>query len=209
MVRKYLYGVVAFVLAFGILTVSLLRSSTLIFAFSSSEPTPAPLTLKQSNFDYKLAFPGKILPGSVFWPLKAIRDKFWYYFASGHLKRAELALLFSDKRLAAGEEVFKSGNVDLSVSVFDKAEKYLEKAAKEEREARGDGVDTSKFLTVLANSSLKHREVIEKYIASEASGEAKERLAKSLSYSKGIFRDASEVLEAQGKEFPKSPFDRD
>jgi hypothetical protein len=206
MVRKYLYGVVAFVLAFGILSISLLRSTTLIFAFSSPEPTPAPATLKQSNFDYKLSFPGKVLPGSVLWPIKAIRDKVWYFFTIGHLKRAEVALLFSDKRLAAGEEVFKSGNVDLSVSVFDKAEKYLETAAKEESEARDDGVDTSKFLIVLANSSLKHREVIEKYIASEASGEAKASLAKSLNYSKEIFRDVSELLVSQGKEAPKSPF---
>lgn len=209
MVRKYLYGLLAFVLAFGILSISLLRSSSQILAFNSPDPSPTPTPIEQSKVDYALPFPGRVLPGTILWPLKAIRDKLWYFLAAGHLSRAEAALLFSDKRLVAGDEVFKSGNIDLSVSVIDKAEKYLEIAANQEKEARSDGIDTSKFLTNLATSSLKHREVIEKHMASRAPAEVKVHLMKTMDYSKGIYRDASEALEAQGKDAPKSPFDGD
>jgi len=207
MVRKYLYGLGAFALAFGILSVSLLRSSSQIMAFNSPDPSPTPLAIQQTRVDYVLPFPGKVLPGNVLWPIKAMRDKVWYFLAVGHLNRAETALLFSDKRLVAGDEVFMSGNMDLSVSVIDKAEQYLEMAANQEREARSDGIDTSEFLIDLATSSLKHREIIEKHLASNAPAEVKMHLAKTMDYSKGIYRDASEALEAQGKESPKSPFD--
>lgn len=209
MVRKYLYGLPAFVLAFGILSVSLLRSSSQILAFNSPNPSPTPTPPDQSLVDYTLPFPGRVLPGTVLWPLKAMRDKLWYFLAASHLSRAEAALLFSDKRLVAGDEVFKSGNIDLSVSVIDKAEKYLEIAANQEKEARSDGIDTTLFLTNLASSSLKHREVIERHLASGAPAEVKVHLSKTVDYSKAIYRDSSEALEARGKESPKSPFDGD
>ena len=207
MIRKILYGSLAFALAFVILSVSILQTSSLIFAFSSPKPSPTPSSPAASEILYQLPYPGKIMPGSILWPVKAIRDKVWYLFAFSHLEKAKMALLFSDKRLVAGDQLVDSGNTTLGVSVIDKAEKYLEVAATEEKAAREGGSDTSQFLTSLATSSLKHQEVIDDCMKSGIPQEAKEQLSISWEYSKGIYRDSSETLLAKGKEPPKSPFD--
>ena len=56
---------------------------------------------------YELPFPGKVLPDSPFWVFKVIRDKVWYGLSFSHLKKAELALLFSDKRLGSAKILFE------------------------------------------------------------------------------------------------------
>lgn len=207
MYRRYLYGIFAFALGFGILSVSLLRSSSSVFAFSTPRPSPTPVAIKPIEVNYALPYPGKILPGDILWPFKAARDRILLIATVNHLKRAEMALSLADKRLVAGEEIVKSGDQNLGFSVINKAGKYLEMAASEERNARQEGQDTFSFLFTLANSSLKHRELLEKHFDTSASAEVKMELGKTINYSNGIYRDAKETLISAGKEAPKSPFD--
>lgn len=207
MVRKYLYGVVAFVLAFGILLISLLRSSTVNFALADFKSSPSPQPTQLPDIDYTMTLPGNVLPDSVLWPLKAIRDRVWYMLTFSHLGRAELALLFADKRLVAGVSLFEKNNSVLGLSTVTKGEKYLEMAVSEEELARKSGADTSTFLTKLAASSLKHRQIIEGNMIPKAPEDVRPSLSQLETYSKTAFTDARDALVSMGKDAPKNPFD--
>lgn len=207
MLRKYLYGIIAFALAVGILSISILRSSLVNYAFAASKPSPIPTPQEMPKIDYIMTLPGKVLPGSILWPVKATRDRIWYLFTFDHLKKAELALFFADKRLTSGQSLFKTNNSNLGLSTVTKGEKYLEMAAREEEAARSGGQDTSVFLAKLAAASLKHWEIIEKEIIPGALEEVRPHLTQLLVYSKTAFTKASETLISNGKECPKNPFE--
>jgi hypothetical protein len=208
MLRKYLYGIFAFVLALGILSVSFLRLSSLSFAFSPTN-SPPPLTPEEiPNIDYTITLPGKIMPDSILWPLEATRDRVWYFLTRGHLRKAELALFFSDKRLMSGKSLFESNNAELGMSTLTKGEKYLETALYQETIAREEGEDTSGFLINIAQASLKHREIIQKNIFPIAPEQARPHLEVVDGKIDLVFHAASERLGSLGKEVPKDPFER-
>ena len=85
-------------------------------------------TTKTENIDYLLAYQGKIGPDSSLWYLKVLRDKSWYFFTFDAERKAELNLLFSDKRLNSALELFKENRPELGYVTLTKAEKYLESA---------------------------------------------------------------------------------
>ena len=209
MFRRFLYGLPAFGLAFAILTISLLKSATVRYAFGAPNPTSKP-SAETENFqiDYFLPYPGRILPGSPVWPLKALRDAFWYRLTRDPLKRAEIALLSSDKRIAASQKFFENKNFELGLTVLTKSEKYLETAFDDEEEARKRGTDTSSFLNKYALSSLKHRQVIDQ-ILEVAPDEARPSIAKIQDYSKNAYKFSRDVLNSKGLPVPKSPFSGD
>lgn len=202
-----MYGFAAFVLAFGILSISILRSSLVNYAFAVSKSSPTPEAEQMPEVNYTMTLPGRVLPGSFLWPLKALRDRVWYLLTFNHLKKAELALFFSDKRLVSGQSLFKDNDPDLGLSTVAKGEKYLEMAVNEEEAARKGGQNTSEFLAKLAAASLKHREIIENEIIPGAPEEARPYLSQLEVYSKTAFTKASELLISSGKESPKNPFE--
>lgn len=124
------------VLAFGILTTSVLKVSA---QASSQNYQIAPLVgeeateegelvEEQKEVDYFLAYPG-VLPDHFLYPIKMIRDRIWLWLTMDPLKKAELLLLFADKRLGAGKVLVEGNKVDLGITTFSKAEKYLQRAA--------------------------------------------------------------------------------
>ncbi|HKC04746.1 MAG TPA: DUF5667 domain-containing protein, partial [Patescibacteria group bacterium] len=165
MFKKYLLGAGGFILAFVVLSVSVMRSVTISYVFAS--PTPignAVLGEETPDVEYKMPFPGKILPDNPLWVFKALRDKIWYSFTTDPLKKAELALLFADKRLTVSAALFENRKTADAISTLSKGEKYLETATEMEMCARNGGHNTSLFLTKLATASLKHRQIIEESI---------------------------------------------
>lgn len=208
--RKYLFGIVVFLLAFGILTFSVLKSASVEYAFT--QPTPAtneaPQPTPSPQIDYEMPFPGTILPDSPFWNIKALRDKIWYALAIGHAKKFEMALLFADKRIGMAKTLFEKEKPDLAFSTLSKAEKYLEEASVHEELERKGGGDTASFLNTLAIASLKHRQVIEE-ILEIAPEDAKPGIMKLEEYSVKVFTKANEVLNSKGIPTPKSPFEGD
>jgi hypothetical protein len=69
-------------LAFIILSISVLRSSSIRSSIDVYSATPEPLLIanEENNkieINYVMPFPGRILPDSPFWPVKALRDKLW------------------------------------------------------------------------------------------------------------------------------------
>lgn len=203
--KKFLLGFVTFVVAFVILSVSMMESASVSYIFAS--PTPASgVAIKTPYIDYDIPYIGKITPDSSFWVFKAIRDKVWLETSTNSLKKAELALLFSDKRLIASKNLFESKKPDIALSTLSKGEKYLEIAAKYEKDARDKGMDTSGFLTKLATASLKHRQVIDEML-SFAPEDAKPEMIKIEDYAKNTYKYSRDLLNSMGQIPPKNPFD--
>lgn len=119
------------------------------------------LAANDYNIAYDLAYPGKILPDSFLWPVKAIRDKLWLFITTDKLKKIELKILFADKRIGGAVTLFEKGKNEIALSTLTKAEKYLEEASLEEEALRVSGKEYSvDVLTRLAYSSLKHYELL-------------------------------------------------
>ncbi len=208
MIRKYLYGTMAFVLAFVILSVSFLRSASVSPVYGYSTPVPVAKTTgtPMPAIDYVLPYPGGILPDNWLWYLKATRDKLQYMVTSDPLKKADLDLLYSDKRLGASLTLFENKKPDLAASTLIKGEKYLEEAVKDEAMARKAGINTNNFIIRLANASLKHRQVIEESIIPLAPEDIKPGIVKAEDYSKNTYKSCRDVLNSKGMATPKDPF---
>lgn len=205
--RKFVLGLAVFFLAFGILSISVLRTATPRYAFST--PSPKPLdNPSKINIEYQLPYPGSIMPDSPFWVFKAGRDKLWYSLAFNPSKKAELALLFSDKRVVMSKTLFERQKPDLAFSTLTKAEKYLETAATQEALARGKGMDTGNLLTKIATASLKHMQLIEE-ILTLAPEDAKPEIILIENKVEGIYKNAKDALNSKGIPAPISPFDGD
>ena len=154
--RKYLYGIIAFVLAFAILSVSVLKSSTVAYGYTPATPSPSinPSPTPMPEITYLMPYPGPILPDSLLWYFKAARDRIQYLVTIDPLKKADLALLYSDKRLEASVILFKDQKPSLAATTLEKGEKYLEMAAQDEKLARKGGENTNDFLVKLADARL-------------------------------------------------------
>ncbi len=208
MFKKYLYGIPFFALAFAILSISVLRSASARYAFATPPPGPVLGNKAIAEIDYQLPYPGRILPDSPFWVVKAVRDRVWYSLTRNPSKKAELSLLFSDKRLAMSKMLFEKQKPELAFSTLTKGEKYLETAVSMEEEARKRGSDTTDFLTKLTMGSLKHRQVINE-ILTVAPEDAKPGIIKMQDYSTNAYQKGRSALNFKGISSPKNPFDRE
>ena len=208
MMRKYLYGLVSFVLAFAILSVSVLRSSSVPQARGYTAPTPSTVVAPSPTpaIDYTLPYSGRIHPDNWFWYFKVIRDRLQYMITRDPLKKADLALLFSDKRLSSSQILFENGKPDLAVSTLTKGEKYLEQAVADEAMARSVGINTTDFLIKLANASLRHRQIIEEKLIPLSPEDIKPVVTKAEDYAKNTYKSSRDALNSKGIAVPKDPF---
>ncbi len=204
--RKFILSLAVFTLAFGIFSVSVLRSSATPRVFATTIPTIKPNVIPTPSIDYSIPFPGKVLPDNPLWSVKVVRDWAWYRFTGDPIKKAELALLFADKRLMSSKLLFENKKPDIAVSTLTKGEKYLEIALEQEEVARKQGKDTSEFLTRLASASLRHRQIIEEELMPMSPEDAKPEIIRVEFYAKNTYKVCSEILSSIGKLSPKDPF---
>lgn len=206
MFKKILLVCGIFAFATAILSVSILESSAVSYSFASPTPPSTVIGVGVPEVNYDLPYPGKILPDNPLWNLKALRDKIWYSITTSPLRKAELALLFSDKRLASAEVLLEDKKTNVAISTLTKGEKYLETATTEEEIAKAHGYDTSAFLTKLAAASLKHREIIESLMPLVPE-DGKPLVEKVEDYSKNSYKVARDGLNSAGLPIPIDPFD--
>lgn len=160
MLRKILVSSAVLIFALGILFTSVLRTAAVKYETSGVKSV---LVLSETdyNIEYNFAYPGKILPDSFFWPLKALRDKIWLTITTDQLKKVELRVLFADKRLGGATKLIEENKNEIALSTLTKAEKYLEEASLTEEKLRSEGKAQSNEINfLLANASLKHYEVL-------------------------------------------------
>ena len=211
MLKKVLAPFLTILVALGVLSLSIFRSASPVSYAFSLPATPEPQSFDQGEMekvkiDYILPYPGKILPDSSFWFLKAIRDKVWYGITTNLGKKAQLNLLFADKRLVSARMLFENGKPELAFETLEKSEMYLEEALSMETKARGRGDDTTEFLITLSKSALKHMEEISS-ILSLAPADAKPEIIKVMDQPKEIYEATVHLLQEKGVTPPTNPFD--
>jgi len=166
MIKKIVPIALVLFFAFGILYASIdravvyprpsLAAAALKFSVSPSpELTP---TIVPKN-EYYLAYPG-ILPDHFLYKFKMARDRVWFWLTTNSLKKAELLLLFADKRVGAGKALIEGNKVPLGISTLMKGEKYLERAVLQAERAKQKGIEISGVAEKLGNAALKHEEIL-------------------------------------------------
>jgi hypothetical protein len=123
--------------------------------FGEAVPTVTPTP----KIEYPLVYPG-ILPDSALYPIKMIRDRLVLTLTTDSLKKAEVMLLFADKRLGAAKALIEGGKTELGVTTATKGEKYLVQAVNQAIQAKKEGKETSSLKEKLSNACLKHQEII-------------------------------------------------
>ena len=207
MYRRILIAASTLVFAFAILFTSVLRTASVRYVFS--QETEA-LGEKQDDgameIEYELPYPVRITPDSPLWPVKAFRDKLWLLLTTNPSRKAELKLLYADKRIAMSKVLFERDKSEIAFSTLTKAEKYLEEACAIEHENRQNGMDTTEFLTTLSKASLKHRQMINE-ILMIAPEDAKPGIGRIQDYSKETYNKTRNALQEKGMPVVENPFE--
>lgn len=108
-----------------------------------------------------MPYPG-ILPDSPIYFIKIIRDRVTEFLTRDNIKKAQLYLLYSDKRAVSAMTLAEKGKNNLAIDTFSKAEKYFLKIAPLVAEAKRQGVGAPiGFIETLKLSNSKHRELIQ------------------------------------------------
>ena len=120
---------------------------------------------------YDLPYPG-ILPDHPLYFFKAVRDRVLDITTRDDMKKAELYLLFSDKRFAMADQLVKKGKVKLAVSTLSKGEKYAEKIPELIRNMKKQGSSPeSTFLFKVKLSNEKHKEILDDFLTTIPQGQ--------------------------------------
>ena len=118
------------------------------------------VTTPENKVVYQLPYPG-ILPDHPLYFLKVTRDRVQAFLTRDNLKKAQLYLLYSDKRLAMAEALEKKGKVSLALSTLSKGEKYFLKIPPLLRQAAEQGTSPStELVDRIKTSNQKHKEDI-------------------------------------------------
>ncbi|KKP52185.1 MAG: hypothetical protein UR42_C0008G0015 [Candidatus Roizmanbacteria bacterium GW2011_GWA2_33_33] len=118
----------------------------------------------QEKVIYNLPYPG-LLPDSPLYITKIMRDKITDFLTRDNLKKAELYLLYSDKRTSMSLVLASKGKSQLAIDTFVKGEKYFLKIPELLRSAKKQGAQApSSFVETLKLSNAKHKELIEELI---------------------------------------------
>lgn len=213
MFRRIVVVLATLTFALGILFTSVFRTASVRYVFSqasnqNSQETQGEVLGENIEIDYYFRYPGRILPDHPLWFLKALRDKVWLLLTTSPSRKAELKLLFADKRVVSANILFERGKPELGVSTLTKAEKYLEEACNLEKENREKGLDTSEFLLTLAKASLKHRQTIDEILVL-APEDAKPIIIRTQDYPKEVYNQTRDALYEKGLPAPENPYDTD
>ena len=118
----------------------------------------------QEKVAYNLPYPG-LLPDSPLYLAKIVRDRITDFLTRDNLKKAELYLLYSDKRIVMSLLLARKGKSQLAIDTFAKGEKYFLKIPNLLKSAKKQGGQApSNFIETLKLSNAKHKELIEELI---------------------------------------------
>ena len=176
MIRKIFFTVLSILFAFAILAVSLFQTTFKTIAAdkvdlvsneatasvtksTDSEASESGKETTEQKVDYYLPYPG-ILPDHPLYLLKMIRDRIWLTLTSDSFKKAEVLLLFADKRIGAAQVLVQGNKGELGLETAVKAETYLDKSFTQISQYDIADNDTRDFLKKLQLSAQKHEEIV-------------------------------------------------
>lgn len=136
-------------------------------------PTPPP------TVEYTLPYPG-ILPDNPLYPLKVIRDRILLFFTRDPVKKVQLNLLLSDKRLVMGQLLWEKEKFDLGIDTITKGEKYLLLSAVGIVELGKKGNLPPGLADKIGLAAKKHIEIITRIISLTSDETYKKRLNDAL-----------------------------
>lgn len=206
MVRKLLVSLPLLFFAALILFISVLRAASLRYDYQGKmNADKTSLSVLDSQVEYNLPNPGTVLPDSAVWPIKVIRDRLWVLVTTDENRKAELLLLFADKRLGSAKILFERNAPDLGIATLEKAQMYLWQAYEQERVIRVNGGDTTDFLDRLLRASLKHYELMER-IYESAPDETRPAIIRMEKVSQKVYEDSRNALLEKGIRPYQNPF---
>lgn len=122
------------------------------------------ITLSDTKQVYELPYPG-ILPDHPLFFIKNARDKIVEFLTREPMKKAQLYLHASDKKVAMVSQLIKKGKDKLAIETATEAEEYFAKIADAIKTSKEQGVGpTEDFLNTLRNSNMKHRQIYEEQL---------------------------------------------
>lgn len=129
-------------------------------AYFVMESSGAPVNTPQEKVVYNLPYPG-ILSDHPLYFLKIVRDRLTEFLTRDNVKKTQLYLLYSDKRVAMAMALAKKGKGQPAISAFSKGEKYFLKIPGLLKEIKEQGGQPpSGFVETLKLSNAKHAELI-------------------------------------------------
>ena len=118
----------------------------------------------QETVVYNLPYPG-LLPDHPLYILKAIRDQLIVFGTRDNVKKAQLYLLLSDKRIGMAITLSKKGKEKQAIEVAGKAEKYFFNISQLLIDAKKQGSgSSSEFVQTLKLSNAKHKEILDSFL---------------------------------------------
>lgn len=180
-------------LVFGL--VILLTSIFQVHAASASEKTTEPVKVQavtEVKADYYLPYPG-LLPDSPVYKLKMVRDWLKLNVTFGELHKAQVELLFADKRIGAAQVLLDGGKSQLAASTASKGEIYLENAVNRTVKLTKNGQDVKSMLLTLSKAIAKHSEILNQMI-SKTAGDDRITLENSLKQTNSLAEKASQAM---------------
>jgi len=127
----------------------------------------------QEKIVYTLPYPG-ILPDHPLYFIKVIRDKLMDLVTRDYIKKANLYLLFSDKRVNMALYLAKKGKNKLAINTFSKAEKYFLNIPDLLMTSKKQGVgSSSELIETVRVSNAKHRELANELLKTTPSTQIK------------------------------------
>lgn len=192
MLKKILITAAILFFAFSVLFLSVFKATARALTPQKTSvkftisPTATPSPTIKPEIVYYLAYPG-ILPDHFLYPLKMARDRIRLWLTTDPVKKAEVMLLYADKRLGAAKALIEGNKFSLGITTLEKGEKYLEQAVGELEKAKENGVEIGKEVEKFKTAVLKHEEVILN-IGSSLSPENKAVVNKHLTYPQNILK---------------------
>lgn len=105
-------------------------SLLLIFALGITFSTQAVVWAQEAQesqiagHDYTLPYTG-LLPDSPLYPLKKMRDSVWVFFTRDNMKKAELLLLLSDKKIVMAQVLADKGKWERALEIAHDSEEDI------------------------------------------------------------------------------------
>lgn len=182
-----------FIAIFCLLFIFIFPQVSAYAALSKTPEAPIPsITLTPTPIvEYTLPYPG-ILPDNPLYFLKVLRDHILLFFTKDPVRKVQLNLLFSDKRLVMGRELWDKNEYGLSIDTITKGEKYLLTAAVELNDIKKTGDLPPGLADKLDLAAKKHEETINGIIANGSDKNYGQRLSDAL----GVTHQAIQQIAA-------------
>jgi len=151
---------------------------------------PQAMASSENKVLYDLPYSG-ILPDHPLYFIKAFRDRVMELTTRDQMSKAQLLLLFADKRLNMALQLERNGKHKLALSTLSKSEKYLLRTAEILPQAKKQGAAPYVgFVNKIKLSSQKHKEIIDTLAKEIPQGEEAE-----IQSVRSIFQQVQKILK--------------